>query len=628
MEKRVQKRSSIKILFAVLFACMVCLAVLFALPFAGKTSTHEQAHAETADNNLRTQDGNVVTSTKLSGWTYGKWSIEDSDSVKAVVFRPEHGNTVFYSYYRNGDEKPVEQLAIVYSNEYSTADLSFYEVEEENGEYVLGKCVSTDSNYLYEFNYDLAAGNYKLKVTIPQVDPTGAEHRHWYEGNKPASDYGVTYSKRTFDFTFTIETYLLSSDYKTDSNLRVVLPEQNYIEYTGDANRTVLPDIWLCGRLLELNVDYELSTPNVDAGVASLTVKGINNLEGEFTIWDAFTIVRAGNDWYDVPSISHWAYNAFDRAINLISAEPEFGKDTLWFSISRDEAGNDLIDGLEHITLDENGQVSKAVADILKGLRAGVYYLRGFVDETENYEGLSPNAIEFRVFVATNSWKVAPLVNSWTEGEYSADGGHIVASPVFGVAHVLIVDDEEKVYFDSDNGIDILSEAKPGRYTLTAYVDAGEDYYGLDVYTVVFEVFKKPALPWWATTSIVVGAVALAALVIFILWRMGVFQILTEKIVVSARTRASVEATIASLRATKMMEEGRQSVEDAKRRERLEEMRKKDEAELKATQEASAQGDDTTFVFAGNAPQDDSAKAETSGEEKPAVEISETPSED
>ena len=546
----------------------------------------------TMPNALRTvEDKAEVASTELAGWTYRKWEQGAPDSVKGVAFRAEHGDTVIYTYYREGEEKFIKRFALVYSNDTSYATMRFHEVTEENGEFKIGALIGSDKDYLLEFNSTLQAGNYRLDVTVPRVDPLTGSHRHWYDSNAIATDYGVRYYEFTCKFTFTVGTYKLPAFFDAGNpNLTVEFPEVNYIEYTGEANRVVSNIvIKLYNKELKENVDYVLLSSSVDAGDASLTVKGINSLEGEFTIEKAFKINPARNGWRDVPSISHWTYNAFDREINLISADPEFGREGLWFAISHDEAGTDLISGLEHITLDENGQVSEAVAKILKGLHAGVYYLFGYVDEAQNYEGLAPNAVEFSVFVANNSWELTPSVNMWTEGEYTEEGGHVLASAAFGVAHILIVDDNGTVYFDSDNDINKLNKAKAGRYTLTAYVDAGDDYFALDVYTVIFDVFEKPGLPWWVGALIALGALGIAAGIIFILWKTGVFSFVTDKIMVSIRTSATVEATLAAVRAAKMMEEGRQSVEAAKRRERLEEL-------LKKEREQSAMAQETGFT--------------------------------
>lgn len=86
---------------------------------------------------------------------------------------------------------------------------------------------------------------------------------------------------------------------------------------------------------------------------------------------------------------------------------------------------------------------------------------------------------------------------------------------------------------------------------------------------------SAPGLVWWGVIVVVIGCLLVVAVVIFILWKRGVIQFLTGKAALAMRTRASIDATIASVRAAKRMEEGRKTVEEAKRRERIEALRKK-----------------------------------------------------
>ena len=221
--------------------------------------------------------------------------------------------------------------------------------------------------------------------------------------------------------------------------------------------------------------------------------------------------------------------------------------------------------------------VTDDIAALLKSLPAAQYYLVCRVDVTTNYTALEPQPIPFSVLAATNSWNITPSVNMWTEGKYKAEDKHLQADAAFGEAHIKVVSasDPTKIFFDSDKGIDNLAKAKAGQYTLIAWVEGSSDYSALVDYTFNFQIFKKAGLPWWGALLVAVGAIGVAALVLLILYKKGVFQLLTEKVVVAIRTRANVEATIASVRAAKMMEEGRQSVADAKRRERIEKMRQK-----------------------------------------------------
>ena len=597
-------------------------------------------------NDLRNaDDGETIQSLALNNWTFGVWDPNDKNSVQAYVFRPEHGNTVIYSYYLK-DSAEVVRVAIVYSNERFSAVRRFYGVTTDaNGKLVadLSKPLSTEATYLYTFNYEnLIAGDYTLEVYVPQSEALTSSHRHWYEGDEMADDYGVVYYEFTYNFTFTIAPYEISSDYENDAHLTIEWPDDNTVAYTGEANNLVHPKLTLYGRkVLVEDVDYVLSSSSVNAGPAELVITSLRNVVCDFKIEEAYTIRQAENGWYDVPSIANWTYYSFDREINLLSGEPTFGIESMWFAIARDEKGLDIISGLENITLEKYGKmsvVSESVAKILKGLSAGYYYLCAHVTDSDNYSALNPQPIQFRVFQATNSWAVTPTVHEWITGRFDEvetdENGNeinrIDVSAVFGETHIKIVDDDGTVYYDSDNDINILNEAKPGRYTLTAYVDGSADYSALDTYTIIFNVFKKPGLPWWVTLLAVVGALAVAALIIFILWKEGVFRVITDKILVAIRTRVSVESTLASVRAAKMAEEGKKSVADAKRRERLEAAREKQRSmtpeERAAQLEAKAQANVARAEKLRAQSEADLAKAEKMRKSAPAEEKGEATS--
>ena len=542
----------------------------------------------TMSNNLRDATSReAVTQTALNDWTFGTpWQ-----ELTIYAFRPEHGDTVIYSYYLVGSEKLVKRFALVYSNDTYNASINYYGVKTVDGKLAVDRnSPIIDSNYLYTVHHELKAGAYRLEVTVPQNAPLAGEHRHWYDNDEVATDYGVRYYEFTFKFSFNVATYsLVDGSGALNTGIEYDFADST-VEYNGKANNYASPVITLNGLVLLEGEDYILSSENVTVGKATLKITGVNSITGEIELTDVFEIVQGGNGWTDVPSIISWTYNGFNGNINLISAKPNLLDDPsgLWFAIARDSAGADKIEGLDHFYVDENGHVSDEVAKILKGLSAGEYHLVVHVDETVNYRGLDPNPVTFLVFATTNTWEVSPSVTGWVQGEYTGFSDNIKVAPTFGNAHIKIVGDDGKVYYDSENGIDSLADAKAGRYTLTAEVEGTSDYSALDIYTVVFQIFETPGLPWWAILLIVVGALGIAALIIFILWKNGVFQIVTEKFVVAIRTRASVEATMASIRAAKMMEEGRQSIEDAKRRERIEKMRQKEEEQRELTPEEMA----------------------------------------
>lgn len=559
----------------------------YAVDGGSSITFYKEWYIVTISNNLRdaTTTEEVVGGT-LDGWTFGAFA----DELKIHAFRPEHGDTVIYSYYMAGEL--VQRFAIRYSDTTYGATKQFFEVEVVGGQLVASNVAINDSNYLYTVNFNLRAGSYTLEVTIPENEPESDEHHHWWDGDSSAIDYGVTYYKLTYTFTLEIGNYALVNEAgELNQGITYSFPQRS-VEYNGKENNIAEPVIKLNGLTLIRDLDYKLYSDRVEVGWASLVIEGINSLYGTFEYngeegeEGAFEIVKGTNGWINVPSIISWTYFGFKKEINLIRATAYFGEAV--FTIARDEAGTDPISGLIGFTVDENGCVSDEVEKALKALKAGNYYLVGLVEETSNYRILDPNPIPFVVLATTNSWETTPSVKAWTEGEFESFEKNILVKPAFGDAHIVIKGEDGKTYYDNFKDINNLKDAKAGTYRLIASVAGSEDYSALDDYTVIFQIFERPGLPWWAILLIVIGSLGLAALVIFILWKKGVFQIVTEKFVVAIRTRASVEATMASIRAAKMMEEGRQSIEDAKRRERIEKMRLKEEAQQELTPEERA----------------------------------------
>ena len=307
------------------------------------------------------------------------------------------------------------------------------------------------------------------------------------------------------------------------------------------------------------------------------------------TVTVTYTVAKATNGFTVSLNMLGWSYRSYGEA-NNIRAILIFGEaKDIHFSVTK-EGESTPVSRLGNFTIDENGAVNEAIASILKGLSAGKYILRASVDSTVNYEGFT-DEVGFEVSKAINSWadgdKDLQLPN-WVVGKYNAEETPIVVNAAHGDVNIIITDIDGNEYYNSVTGLNKLNDCKVGKYLLKAWVDETDNYAALAERTFTIEVFKAPGLPWWATLLIAVGALMVAALVIFILWKKGVFQILTEKLFVAIHTRASVEATIASVRAAKMMEEGRKSVAEAKRRERIEQMRKKAQEERELSPEERA----------------------------------------
>lgn len=531
------------------------------------------------------------------GSDLGEWQFGEIPAIISKGFRPEHGNTVYYSFYNSGATEPFDSFAIVYSDDTSSARKNYYEVV--GGEINFDKPINVDQ-YLLWYYYTLRAGDYKLVITVPTLEPSENEHRHWWDNNVSATDQGTRYYGFSHTFTFSVTANSLK-DCVDAGILEIIFPDNTFIAYNGQANNfeSVKPEVWLNGLvLLEEGRDYTLSSEDINVGPASITVTGMNSFAGSSVTFEGkFTIIQAENGWTSVPYIMHWSYEGFVNGINLIQATPYFS-DGLYFKVASDAEGKNVLDGLGHITIGADGKFADSVAEALKGLKVGTYYLIGHVDGTDNYKELKSSAIRFEVFKANNSWTKTPSISSWTQGKFTEIKDYLIIDPTFGDAHIVICDAKGNVYYDNEQNINRLAGAKAGRYTLTASVVGDDNYYSLDDYTILFDVFAKAGLPWWSALLIAIGSLGIAALIIFILWKNGVFNIVTDKIMLAIRTRVSVEATIASVRAAKKMEEGRQSVEEAKRRERLEKARQALEAkramspeERAAMLEAKAQAD-------------------------------------
>ena len=543
----------------------------------------------TISNTLRYASGSreEVEENDVPGWQFGV------STNTSYAFRPEHGNTVFYTYYCN--DAFVDRFALVYSDDTADAIRSFYAVNETDGKYAVDfGHPYNDPSYLSNFHYyTLRAGHYKLELYVPDREPSSEQHTHWWNG-ETANDNGTMYYGFTYVFEFDVLEYdLVTEGGEINTGITVTFPEDGFIYYTGVAGDVVEPEITLNGITLVRGVDYELTSMSIDATngekTASLIITGINSLKGTFEFENAFEIRKAFNGWKNIPSIMRWTYFGYSSEIHVLTGEANFG--TVWYAVA-DKDGN-VIEGLDKIYLELKGGamlVSDEVAELLKTLDAGMYKLLAHVTETDNFEGLHPDAIDFQIFQATNSWETTPSVNAWIQGEYVSPAENLLIKPMFGkgTEHIIVKGAKGEVYYDNFKGIDKLAKAKHGFYTLYASVEGTDNYSELYEYRFDFEIFKQPGLPWWATLLIAVGALGLAALILFILWKKGVFQILTEKLTVAIRTRASVEATIASVRAAKMMEEGRQSVAEAKRRERLEQLRKKAQEEREMSPEERA----------------------------------------
>ena len=383
-------------------------------------------------------------------------------------------------------------------------------------------------------------------------------------------------------------------------------PEVGNVEYTGN---NVLPSIVDTSGYSD---KYEViwgDAEYVSGGTHHVTLKLNDNylyrwsgVKGDEITLD-FEIEKAENTFTVLLNLVGWNYSSFDATINNIRAAVKFldKGSNIVFSVSK-KGESKAISGLESFTIDEKGKVSSDVAAKLNALSSGSYILSATVAESGNYKVLT-GSTEFTVGKAFNSWKDGEgdlVLPNWVEGKYNEEDNPIQVNAAHGNVKYRIEDLEGTIvyYISTDTEADLvtaLNGMKVGTYLLVAWVDGDDNFTALAERTFRIQIFEKPGLPWWVTLIVAVGSLAIAALIIFILWKKGVFRVITDKILIAIRTRVSVEATIASVRAAKMAEEGKKSVADAKRKERLEAAREKQRSmtpeERAAQLEAKAQAD-------------------------------------
>ncbi len=314
-----------------------------------------------------------------------------------------------------------------------------------------------------------------------------------------------------------------------------------------------------------------------NAGTYSLEITADGETNG-----CVITVEQAVNEWVRVPNVIPWTYGAFDTQVNRIRAVVKYLDDEKTVLYSVLDGDENAIDALTDFTVRRDGTiVDSAIVEALNGLKVGGYKLKVVAEGTDNYKALE-QTISFNIDKAKNAWASGAddlKLPSWIVGKYDKKENAIIVNAVYGDVNITVTDINGKEYYNSTTGLNKLNDCEVGKYLVKAWVDETEDYDALVERTFTIEVLNKEGLPWWATLCIALGAGLLVVLIFLILWKKGVFQFITDKIVVSIRTKASVDATIASVRAAKLMEEGKRSVADAKRRERIAAMRERAKAQ-------------------------------------------------
>ncbi|MDE6618849.1 MAG: cell envelope integrity protein TolA [Clostridiales bacterium] len=535
----------------------------------------------TLHNALRTLEGDKDTT--VEGWALGS-------EVSALDIRPEHGDYAVFTL-ASGDTV-LSRFAVQYSGTGSSTVIKYYDVQMGQGEYVIDTTKQLDDDY-YTAQLDLLeVGNYTLNVYVPAYTSTD-DHEHWWWDNNDHEAAGVVFCSlsRTYGFgvaCYEVNAENVSLDEADNKDITIKLLTDK-VEYNAKNNNVPQAVVTFRGVELVPLDDYELTSESVKVGKASFMFVGKGNFIGSVPFDEVYEITPAVNSWQDVPSIMYWTYGNYDKQMNLITARPTYldNNADLSFKITTDQAGETpAADVLASFTLTD-GLVSDDVAESLTALPAGTYYLIAAVKGSTNYKALMHRGVPFKVFRASNRWDVTPAVVVWTEGQFKSTNLP-VAKPLYGDVNIVIKDGDGKDIYNNVTGVNKLSSAKAGMYTLTAIVIGSGDYDGLE-YSTVFAIHEKAGIPVWATVLIVIGALLIVALIVLVLIKKGVLRILTDKLMIDIRTQAAVDATVAAIRASKknyeykqQMDEVNQQREAEAKREEQKEARKARAAEQKA----------------------------------------------
>lgn len=519
------------------------------------------------------------------------------------LLKPVMGNVVVYEIVSN--DISVETIAVKYENDDS---VSYYHAGFNGISYDVSADAFDDSvvaiangeKYGNLVNYtirNLGVGAYTLKIATLSPSELDTDYN--------AGD--VYYAASSKSIGFEVVAQDISGDKFIelfDDDIFDKIPVS--VEYTGDASW--LPDIDLSidGVTLTRNLDYFLQESGVEVGSATISIVAIEggNLTGSYTLSESVRITPAKNGWQTLPNINPWSYGGFDSKINKIVAMPTYIENIndITFrivAISTDREGGIVetiqagLNDVHFVEVEENGvikyTVSDDVAKLLAGLHVGTYRLcvsvYGVNDGDEitdpelmrNYQPIDEQGIDFAILQGVNSWDSengVPSIVSWTAGKYDPEKNIITAVDKFGNNAIVVIKNGngDIVYStspihanESFSNISVLKKFKAGYYTLQAQVKATDDYSGLDT-LIDFEIARN-GLPVWAVIIIVAGALGIVALIFGLLHQKGVLQMLTGKVIISMRTRANVDATLAAIRAAKMAREAEASIAAAKARE-------------------------------------------------------------
>lgn len=375
-------------------------------------------------------------------------------------------------------------------------------------------------NKTFTYEYDGTAHLYNAEAATIVADVIAS-----YDAT--ISRYNTVWYDRAYDYLF--------GDFEISFNLARLLSDVYYTASTLPASVSPInPD--------KYTIYYKVSAPNY---IDSIDGEGVVRTDCKFDVINVMAI--------DLPVLLDRQYTGKTVTADIA--------DTAIYTVTKNAGGINVGDYEVELTL----------------VAPEFYMWKGQTVDDKTVT----QTVTFSIVSASNHWEVEPGVTFWVEGSYDAEVNAIFGSAALGEMIIEITDLNGNVVYSTASGVNKLARIGAGAYLLSATVEATDNYDALS-YAIFINVFERQLLPWWGILLVVIGALAIAALIILILWKKGVFQILTDKIVLSIRTKATIDATIAAVRAGKVAAAAQASLAEAEARDKA-----KERAEArKAAQEA------------------------------------------
>ena len=427
------------------------------------------------------------------------------------------------------------------------------------------------SEVSYYINKYMPSGEYTLTLSADGVTQSDGKADWW---TADADDPAVTTSKDYTPISVSYEFVVNKAAFPSEFSSRILDSFNGEVRYIYDGQMHFLPEDNVIAEVEKEGI-YDRGKNNYWASSAA------DEYFGGFTVTYNFT---GGADSAHYHTAEY--FSGDDPDPDCKSAVPvEPGKYRVHYNVSSQNYADINASGAECmfraaivrevelpvLTAEYNGEMqTAAIAEnpyytVVKnegGENVGTYDVVLRLSNPEFYiwqgqafdESTAEITVGFEITKAQNGWVVLPSVDRWTEGEYSAAENAVVGSARFGEVNIIITDENDNVLFNRLANVNKLAEAKAGVYTLTAYVSESDNWHGISgeyAYSKTIRVYPKPGMAWWAILLIVIAAVAVVALVFFLLDRLGILRVMSKKHVLKMRLDANMDATLAAMRFAK-----------------------------------------------------------------------------